>query len=226
MCVGGAAGFAADKKVNLSGARVVGADTLAKQDDDTDDDKDQDKEKPAAKGDDKDEKAEGKQAAPPSKATDPDKKSEADKPPAEAEGGKEDANKPKPGGFDRRKIPLAVPGAIFRATVNRDHFLTYGYDRDTLPVLVDTDQFLAPTRRGANVLTFPAEGNLRLAGFEWPDNTERLLHGTAAVVEEPLGDGHVILTANGPSYRMFWRATTRLWLNSLLYAPAMRGEGD
>ena len=91
---------------------------------------------------------------------------------------------------------------------------------------MDTDQFLVPTRRGANVLTFAAEGNLRLAGFEWPDNTERLLHGTAAMVEEPLGDGHVILTSDGPSFRMFWRATTRLWLNGVLYAPAMRGEGD
>ena len=233
VCVGGAAGFAADKKVNLTGARVVGADTLAKQDDDTDDDKDQDKEKPAAKGDDKDEKAEGKKAAPPSKATDPDKKSEADEPPRKPgdETAKEDA-KPKPGGFDRSKIPLAVPGAIFRATVNRDHFLTYGYERDTLPVLVDTDQFFTPTRRGANILTFPAaDGNpnppsLRLAGFEWPDNTERLLRGTAAMIEEPLGDGHVILTSDGPSFRMFWRATTRLWLNSLLYAPAMHGEGE
>ncbi len=67
---------------------------------------------------------------------------------------------------------------------------------------------------------------MRLAGFEWPDNTERLLRGTAAVIEEPLGDGHVILTANGPSFRMFWRASTRLWLNGLLYAPAIHGEGD
>ena len=120
-----------------------------------------------------------------------------------------------------------MPGAIFRAAVNRDHFLTYGYERDALPVLVDTDQFLTPTRRGANVVTFPADGPvLRLAGFAWPDNTERLLRGTAAVIEEPLGDGHVILSAEGPSYRLLWRTSTRLWLNGVLYAPAMRGEGE
>ena len=125
-----------------------------------------------------------------------------------------------------------MPGAIFRATVNRDHFLTYGYDVDTIPTLVDTDQFLTLTKRGANVLTFPAAGkdpkapSLRLAGYIWPDNTERLLRGTASMIEEPLGEGHVILTGNGPSYRMLWRATTRLWLNGLLYAPAIHGEGD
>ena len=239
ICVGGAAGFAADKKVNLTGARVVGADLIAKQDDDTDDDKDQDKEKsPAAEESaDKGEKPEGQKAAPASKAAEPDKKSEADEAPAAKKPGEEaaepsaaDKSKGKgSGGFDRSKIPLPVPGAIFRATVNRDHFLTYGYERDTLPVLVDTDQFLTPTRRGANLLTFPAaEGNaspppLRLAGFVWPDNTERLLRGTAAMIEEPLGDGHVILTANGPSFRLLWRSTTRLWLNGVLYAPAFHG---
>ena len=50
--------------------------------------------------------------------------------------------------------------------------------------------------------------------------------GTAAVIEEPLGDGHVILTANGPSFRMLWRASTRLWLNGLLYAPAFGGDDN
>ncbi len=227
ICVGGAAGFAADKKVNLSGARVVGADMLARQDEDTDDDKDQDKGKSpvAEKAADKDEKPEGQKAAPPSKATDPDKKSEADA--ASTADKKPAEEKPKVGGFDRNGIPVAVPGAIFRAAVNRDHFLTYGYERDALPVLVDTDQFLTPTRRGANVVTFPADGPvLRLAGFAWPDNTERLLRGTAAVIEEPLGDGHVILSAEGPSYRLLWRTSTRLWLNGVLYAPAMRGEGE
>ncbi len=228
ICVGGAAGFAADKKVNLSGARVVGADMLARQDEDTDDDKDEDKAKsPAAeKAADKDEKPEGQKAAPTSKATDPDKKSEADTPATDKKPASEEKLKAS-GGFDRNQIPVAVPGAIFRAMLNRDHFLTYGYERDALPTLVDTDQFLTPTRRGANVVTFPADGlALRLAGFEWPDNTERLLRGTASVIEEPLGSGHVILTENGPSYRLLWRGSTRLWLNGVLYAPAMRGEGD
>ena len=238
ICVGGAAGFAADKKVDLTGARVVGAATLAKEDKDEDgDDEDKadskDEESAAGKAPaDKDHKAEGKKAAPVEKGG-PDKPSEDAKPDGKTsdDSGGEKAE-PKKGQWERRKIPLAVPGAIFRATVNRDHFLTYGYEADTIPALVDTDQFLTLTKRGANVLTFPAAGkdakapSLRLAGYIWPDNTERLLRGTASVIEEPLGDGHVILTGNGPSYRMLWRATTRLWLNGLLYAPSMHGEGD
>ena len=260
ICVGGGAGFAADKKTDLTGARVVGAAMLAKQDDDSSDDdtknKDKDKDEDSAAGKpsaDKDHQPEGRKAKPVGDQSGPDKKAETGAPDKPDEGKKpadstDDSKKPadpsahepvaeeapaKNGGFDRRKIPLAVPGAIFRATVNRDHFLTYGYERDTVPVLVDTDQFLTLTKRGANVLTFPAApaGNphpapLRLAGFIWPDNTEKLIRGTAAVIEEPVGEGHVILTANGPSFRLLWHSSTRLWLNGLLYAPAMQGGGN
>ena len=244
ICVGGAAGFAADKKVDLSGARVVGADMLAKQNDDKEEDKDKDEDSASGKLPvDKEQKPEGQKAAVVEKDKKPtpnpdDETAPPAKPPGDDQPKKDEAAEAKPGPkkgeFNRRKIPLAVPGATFLATVNRDHFLTYGYETDTLPVLVDTDQFLTLTKRGANVLTFapaPAKPDaksppLRLAGFTWTDNTEKLIRGTAAVIEEPLGEGHVILTANGPSYRMLWRATTRLWLNGLLYAPSLHGDQD
>ncbi len=254
ICVGGGAGFAADKKVDLTGARVVGAAMLAKQDDDSNDDdknkeKDNDEDSAAGKPSaNKDHQPEGRKAKPVGDQSGPDKKAETGAPnkerkPADAaddfreptdpsvhEPATEEAHS-KNGDFDRHKIPLAVPGAILCATVNRDHFLTYGYDaRATIPVLVDTDQFLTLTKRGANVLTFTAApagdtnpAPLRLAGFTWPGNTEKLIHDTAAVIEEPVGEGHVILTANGPSFRLLWHSTTRLWLNGLLYAPAMQG---
>ena len=247
ICVGGAAGFAADKKVDLTASRVVGAKMLARQDEEADDDKDEEDAagKSAAT---KDEQPEGKKAAVVDQPSAKDKNAVAE--PAEEQAAvrqtaetdeKSDAQskddkasgsaKPKQNAFDRSKIPLAVPGATFLATLNRDHFLTYGYEADTLPVLVDTDQFFTLTKRGANVVTFPvARGAnpmpLCLVGFEWPDNTEKLLRGTAVVIEEPLGNGHVILSANGPSFRLLWRASTRLWLNGLLYAPALHGKGD
>ena len=247
VCVGGAAGFAANKKVNLTGSRVVGADMLAKEDDEEGDDKPKEPDSSTEETAQKDEKPEGKKAVAVDKKADASKKDETkedetapDKDDAQAddaakkddgERGKADSSKKNE--FDRSKIPLAVPGAIFRATLNRDHFLTYGYDQDTVPVLVDTDQFLTLTTRGANILTFPAFSKdnahpvpLRLGGFEWTNNTERLIQHTASMIEEPLGNGHVILTANGPSFRLLWRASTRLWLNSLLYAPAIHGDGE
>jgi hypothetical protein len=44
------------------------------------------------------------------------------------------------------------------------------------------------------------------------------LRGTAYVIDEPAGHGHVILFAEDPNYRGIWRATTRLFFNSFLFS--------
>ena len=128
------------------------------------------------------------------------------------------------GDVEEEDEPLPVPGALLRATVNHDHFLTFGYEQDMQPVLVATDAFYKKTDTGTNVLTFDAE-NLRLSGFVWPGNTERLLRGTAAVIDEPVEDGHLVLFADEPGYRQIWHGTTRMLINALLYAPGLRNEG-
>ena len=61
---------------------------------------------------------------------------------------------------------------------------------------------------------------LRLSGFIWP-NTERLLRGNVYLIDEPTGRGHVILYSEDPLYRGIWRSTTRLFFNSILFAPAL-----
>ncbi|HEY9284633.1 MAG TPA: hypothetical protein VIP46_14350, partial [Pyrinomonadaceae bacterium] len=119
------------------------------------------------------------------------------------------------------RVPEAVPGAIFRATVDRSSPLTFGYEDPTLPVLIDSAYFFRPSREGTNALVFVAAGNepLRIAGFTWPNNTERLLRGTAHVIDEPTGRGHVVLFAEDPNFRGFWRSLTRMFFNSFLFQP-------
>ena len=51
--------------------------------------------------------------------------------------------------------------------------------------------------------------------------TERLLRGTAYVLDEPTGRGHIILFAEDPNYRGIWRVTTRLFFNSILFPTGM-----
>lgn len=123
----------------------------------------------------------------------------------------------------RPRQPLAIPGAILRAEVDRFHFLTFGIERDTLPLLVEGDLFLRPSTSGTNVLRFPeaSADPLRLAGFTWKDNTEPLVRGTAAVIEEPVGAGRVVLIAHEPGVRLLWHASTQLLMNALLYGPAV-----
>ncbi len=67
--------------------------------------------------------------------------------------------------------PIEVPGAIVKAKVNRNHFLTIGYDSDTLPLFVQGDVFFKPSETGANALTFEGD-KLRISGFFWEGNTE------------------------------------------------------
>ncbi|HEX8475167.1 MAG TPA: M14 family zinc carboxypeptidase [Pyrinomonadaceae bacterium] len=119
------------------------------------------------------------------------------------------------------RVPEAVPGAIMRATVDRTTPLTYGYEDATLPVLVDSAYFFRPSKEGTNAVVFSADESqtLRVAGFIWPNNTERLLRGTSYVFEEPTGSGHVVLYAEDPNFRGFWRSTTRLFFNSFLFQP-------
>jgi hypothetical protein len=114
--------------------------------------------------------------------------------------------------------PLAVPGAIFRANVSRNYFMSYGYDAPTLAVLVNSDLFLRPSEEGANVVTFGPDMK-RLSGFVWPGNTERLLEGTAYVIDEPTGGGHVILFAEDVLFRRLWHSANRLFLNAVILAP-------
>jgi hypothetical protein len=71
------------------------------------------------------------------------------------------------------------------------------------------------SREGGNVAVFPTTGPLRRAGFVFPDQTERLLRGTTLIAEESVGAGHVVLFANEPMFRGWWRALDRLVLNAI-----------
>lgn len=121
------------------------------------------------------------------------------------------------------RVPEAVPGAIMRATVDRTTYLTYGYEDAQLPVLVNSGYFFRPSKEGTNAVVFAPEASqsLRLSGFIWPNNTERLLRGTAYVIDEPTGRGHVILYSEDPQFRGIWRSMTRLFFNSILFAPSL-----
>ena len=121
--------------------------------------------------------------------------------------------------------PIEVPGAIVRATINRNHFLTIGYDFDSLPLLVQGDAFFKPSETGANVLMFEGE-KLKLSGFFWEGNTEELLRGTSALIDEPIEAGNVVLFNSEPGFRMIWTSTIRLLLNAIVYGPSQVRESE
>jgi hypothetical protein len=117
--------------------------------------------------------------------------------------------------------PAPLPGTHFDVTIDRTHWLTHGYERPRLTVMLDGSRFLKLSKEGTNVAVFPSTGTLHRSGFLFADNTERLLRGTALLIDEPTGSGHVVLFNNEPLFRAWWRALDRLVLNAIVLGPAM-----
>ena len=118
----------------------------------------------------------------------------------------------------RPNQPEDVPGIVAKGTLDRTHWLTYGYDRDHLAVPVSGAGFLRPSREGDNPVTILGDDAV-ISGFTWPDNTARLLDRTVWAAVENVGNGKVILFAEDPLFRAFWRGPAGLFQNALLMGP-------
>jgi hypothetical protein len=116
--------------------------------------------------------------------------------------------------------PVRLPGSHFDVALDRTHWLTFGYETPRLTVLMEGSSFFALSKEGTNVGVFPRSGPLHRSGWIWPDNTERLLRGTAFLIHEPTGAGHVVVFANEPFFRGWWRALDRLVMNAIIVGPA------
>ncbi len=112
------------------------------------------------------------------------------------------------------KEPEDIQGSVFRATLDTLHWLAYGYGRAALPVFLQGVS-LAPSQKGENPVVFTGD-SLRLAGFAWPGNTEKYLRKSVWAAVENVGRGHVVLFAEDPLFRAFWRGTARLVSNAIL----------
>jgi len=58
-----------------------------------------------------------------------------------------------------------------------------------------------------------------LAGLAWPESRERLA-GSLLVAVEETGQGRLVLFAQEPGFRLFWRGTMPLLLNAVMFAPS------
>ena len=109
-----------------------------------------------------------------------------------------------------------TPGAILRVNLDTNHFLALGYNQN-IPVHVNSATILTPTQQGANVAVF--DENAILSGFVFEENKNNF-PGNAYLIHEPTGSGNVILFAEQPVFRAYWRGLERLLVNSILLAPS------
>lgn len=109
-----------------------------------------------------------------------------------------------------------LPGSHFDVVLDLTNWVTFGMERQRLPVLVGGSSVYSISKDGGNVAVFPTSGTLRRGGFTFPENSERLLRGSAFVVQERVGRGNVVMFTNDPMFRGWWRALDRMVLNALL----------
>ena len=115
--------------------------------------------------------------------------------------------------------PKNIPGAIFQVDLNPHHYLTYGYG-DKVHAQVRSSYLFLPSEEGHNVALFPEGGGL-VSGFAWEGGGKQL-SGKVYLVDEPLGRGHVILFADDPNVRGYWRGLSKLFMNSVMLSPSLR----
>jgi hypothetical protein len=118
-----------------------------------------------------------------------------------------------------REIDLArTPGAILRVKVDPQHFLGFGYDRDTAAT-VQSNYAFTISRTGQNAAAYADGTGVKLAGFMWPEVQQAMARTLFAWVE-PAGRGNVMLFADDPNFRAAQLSTLRMFFNAVFLGPS------
>ena len=118
---------------------------------------------------------------------------------------------------EERRNDYSVPGAAFRTTMNGRSYLTFGMESAPAVLIEGSGALLPVTRKVDNIVTI-ADNDPLASGFAFPQSIDRV-KGSAWMTYESLGSGGIITFAGEPYYRLFWRSTLPLFMNSILYSP-------
>jgi hypothetical protein len=114
--------------------------------------------------------------------------------------------------------PIFTPGAVIATRMSPQHPLTAGLATPPA-VLYEGTSVLKTTGDPRQDVLMVADETPVVAGFAWPEAEQRLA-GTLLVGVESRGRGSVVLFSQEPAYRLFWRATTPILLNAVLFGPS------
>jgi hypothetical protein len=123
-------------------------------------------------------------------------------------------------------LRVSTPGAMARALLDAESWLSAGYTDAELPALVNSNRaYLAPegpaSAQRRVVARYAPADRLHIAGHLWPESRERL-PDAVFVYEERVGRGRVIAFAEDPNFRGYLRGTDRLFLNAVVVGPSGR----
>ena len=114
---------------------------------------------------------------------------------------------------------IDTPGAILATRLQAQHPLAIGLPGPP-PVLVEGSTVLLPSGDPRRDVLVAAPQDPVLSGFAWPEAKQRLA-GSLLVGAEPRGSGSIVLFVQEPDFRLIWRGTAPLFLNAVMYGPAL-----
>ena len=113
-----------------------------------------------------------------------------------------------------------VGGAIFSAQLDLTHPLTQGYNREELPLFLNSLTRLEASKNAYNT-PLVLENSAPLAGFA-SEFARKQLQDRPMLIASKVGKGLVIKFAFNPNFRAFWRGTEGLYINALINSPLMQ----
>jgi hypothetical protein len=119
-----------------------------------------------------------------------------------------------------RERPDGTPGALLRVTLDPEHWLSSGTDGE-IQAMVEGARIFTPLKldKGRNVGIYGKGDALVASGLVWSDARTQYA-SKPYLMDQPLGEGHVIAFAEDPNYRAFTEATSLLFINAVLLGPA------
>lgn len=117
---------------------------------------------------------------------------------------------------DDNSVVNAMDGAIFSTLVDRTHPMAFGIESDELPVFRGHTVFLDPSKNPYSTPLIYKYVDPLLSGYSSSSNLS-LISGSAAVLVQSEGSGRVIVIADNPVFRGYWRGTQRLLENGVFF---------
>ncbi|WP_105166898.1 M14 metallopeptidase family protein [Pseudoalteromonas sp. T1lg23B] len=124
---------------------------------------------------------------------------------------------------DHLSAKQRIAGAIFATKMDLSHPLSFGLQRELLPVFKNSTWLLKPTEQ-----PFLTVGRYldkpQLAGYAAPENVVKIANN-ASVIAHRLGQGSVIAMTDNPVFRGYWYGTSRVVTNTLFFGRLLTEQG-
>jgi hypothetical protein len=120
----------------------------------------------------------------------------------------------------KEALPDSAPGAIARARVRPDYWLTAGMG-ETVYAMVEGRVIFTPIKedKGVNAVYFDAADKLVASGHLWAENRKQMAF-KPLVISATSGRGIVVGFTEDPNFRAFSDGMNVLFLNAVFRGPA------